>query len=124
MWAATRASFDGVSFLLESGARIDAQDAEGITAMHHAAWAEHNGDVVQRLASAGADPNHAGMGGLTPLMCAAIDGDETTVRALLECGAQPNARDTAGKTALDLAKARGHEQIVAELMAAGGSDRG
>jgi ankyrin repeat protein len=115
MWAAGRASLEGVRLLLESGARIDAQDAQRMTAIHTAALEECNGDVVQHLAFAGADLNRAAHGGLTPLMCAAMAGDETTVRALLDRGAQLEVRDTAGRTALDLAKIRGHEKIIAEL---------
>jgi len=42
----------------------------------------------------------AGMGGITPLMYAALYQDTTSVRALLELGADANAKNDAGATAL------------------------
>ncbi len=41
-----------------------------------------------------------GMGGITPLMYAALYRDQTSTRALLDAGADPNARNDAGATAL------------------------
>ena len=42
----------------------------------------------------------AGSGGITPLMFAALYGDQETARLLLHSGANPNARNDAGVTAL------------------------
>src|SRR5262249_43516711 len=41
-----------------------------------------------------------GAGGVTPLMAAALDGDDEAVRELLDRGADPNATNDAGATAL------------------------
>lgn len=61
------------------------------------------GDGAALAAAVGAQRsaiNGRGAGGSTPLMWAALDGDEPSVRLLLERGADPNAANDAGATAL------------------------
>jgi ankyrin repeat protein len=62
----------------------------------------HRGDPVTTclLLKYGADPNIRDAAGKTPLMSAAVVGDETKARLLLEGGADPDLQDLAGRTAL------------------------
>lgn len=57
----------------------------------------------------------------TPLMHAAFEGHEETVRALLDRGANPNHEDLDGSTAITVAAGRGHWPVV-HLLAKHGAD--
>src|SRR5258707_15066052 len=76
-----------------------------------------NGDMIQALLAAGADPNAAIGQGETPLMTAARTGTITGVRALLERGANVNAKESyRGQTALMGAVAENHAQAPNVLL--------
>lgn len=57
--------------------------------------------------------------GITPLMCAARDGERKDAKALLNQGADVNALDTYGWSALTYAAAKGDLDIVKALLAKG-----
>ncbi len=59
------------------------------------AAANGNAVMIERLLSAGADPNAALPEGETPLMAAAGTGNVAAVKTLLAHGADVNARDRA-----------------------------
>ena len=61
------------------------------------------------------DPRNAG--GQTPLMAAAMYGQEDALAFLLDHGADGNARDKRGHTALDIAKQYSHPRIQKRLEA-------
>lgn len=65
---------------------------------------------IETLIRKGADPNHKGPGGKTPLMEASCFGNAMAVKTLLHHGADPDITDDLGHTAQDIAKARQQEQ--------------
>lgn len=128
-----------VRTLLAAGARVDARDANGATALHHAGSAP----IAQALLAAGADPNARDQRGRTPLFneffaevkplllaagadVAARDHVGRTAlfglrspdvaQALLQSGADVNAHDKAGDTPLDSAES---EEVALVLLDAG-----
>ena len=111
--------------LLGAGARLDARNQHGETALCEAARRGHAA-LVQLLIEAGADiqVRGPGRGGgadqpfWTPLMLAAIRGHVEVVRSLLDAGADVNARSREDGTALIEAASRHHE-VVRLLLAAG-----
>lgn len=100
----------GASAQVEAGLRaapafVRAQDVEGRTALHQAAYGGHR-EIVERLLDCGADVNFRDGAGRSPLVhmvswCTRRD----LVALLLERGADVNARDDAGNSALYAAAA-------------------
>jgi ankyrin repeat protein len=72
--------------------------------------------IVTALVAHGADVNHAGATGYTPIHTAASRGNEGLVRFLIGAGARVNVKMDDGKTPADIAAAKGHTK-VAELLA-------
>lgn len=80
------------------------------------------GDVVEleELLELGADPSFQTDNlGATPLMYAAIKGDQPMVEVLLQHGAELDARTSFGTTALMWAATNGHQEVVELLLVAG-----
>jgi ankyrin repeat protein len=92
-----------VQLLIDHDAKIEAPDAFGYTAFHHAVL-EGATEVVDTLISNGANIDTRGHYGRTPLHCAASKGDDELVERLLKEGANPNEIDDSGQTALMLAQ--------------------
>jgi Ankyrin repeats (many copies) len=59
---------------------------------------------LRRLVDAGANPNAAAMGGVTPLHRAVRNRCSAAVEALLRAGADPRAANERGSTPSDLAR--------------------
>jgi ankyrin repeat protein len=79
---------------------LDAQDAEGWSALAAAAWRGGRDDeIVQALLARHADPGVANDLGRTPLMYAAARGDLSVVEMLLNAGASPVTPDFEGHNA-------------------------
>lgn len=76
-------------------------------------------EAAQVLIAAGADPNHVNSHGSTPLMAAALSGNETGVKLLLEAGANPNAVNRNGHNVLMHSVLRSDVAITEILIAAG-----
>ena len=102
--------------LVERGADLDAVSGNqaGLRALHSAVAGRHH-EIVTLLLDAGADPGPRQLGGFTPLMAAALHGDEPMVAALLAAGAEPTARSDDGTDAADLAERGGHPELAARL---------
>ena len=87
-------------------------------------------DVILYLIEAGADPNAAAAGGVTPLHRAVRNRCSGAVEALLRAGADPRRRNDRGSTASDLAHwttgrggtgsaaAKAEQRIIFELLEA------
>lgn len=102
-----------VEFLVSRGAKLDALDLVGRTALNYAASALYL-DMAELLLKLGAKVDVAGMDGATPLMLAinqSRPGDEKAslelMRLLLKNGADVNFQGATGDTALMYASGRG-----------------
>jgi ankyrin repeat protein len=100
MAAEEEAKTDSVEVLLERGAKIDANDKGGWTALMLAAFYGH-ADTVEVLLKHGAEIETKDKKGWTALMLAVFDLHTDTVEALLKHGADINACDINGETAKD-----------------------
>ena len=69
-------------------------------------------EILNLLLDKGADPNIKNRLGGTPLMWAAVFGNEAAAVRLLERGANPALKDEDGMTALDWARKNKHESVV------------
>jgi ankyrin repeat protein len=113
---ASRAGFEPtVDALLRAGAKVDAKNGFGDTAIMVAALGGHAA-LVKKLYSRGAEINPTGW---TPLAYAATNGKTEVVRYLVEIGAKPNALSANGTTALMMAVRGGHTETVDVLLAKG-----
>ena len=118
--AARNSDAEALQALLDGGARADAADVDGTTALH---WASYRDDTqgAELLIEAGADVNAATDLGVTPLWLACENGNAAMVRRLLRAGADPNQTLLLGETPVMVAARGGNPQVV-ELVAAGGGD--
>lgn len=113
---------DGGELILKAGANINAKDADGMTALMHAANFARDKVTKLRLKH-GADVNAKDKSGNTALMFAAgqeeqyikIENDKV-VRLLLEHGAEVDAKNESGETALMVAASNGYEKNVTLLL--------
>jgi ankyrin repeat protein len=125
-------SAEVASLLVDHGAEVDAEDADGYRAIH---WA--SAEVARVLLQRGADPNsrqgnsRTGRGAFpgqaqTPLMTQSRSGKQDGVRLLIEAGADVHARDRWQNTALhsaangsmDAATRSGQRETVQVLLRA------
>src|SRR5688572_5644034 len=117
--AVKKADRDALRALLQQGARVNAAEADGTTALH---WASYRDDVesADLLIRAGAKVNAANDLGATPLWTACLNGSVAMVRRLLEAGANPNAALLRGETPVMVASRSGNPEVVEQLLAKGG----
>jgi ankyrin repeat protein len=101
--------------LLKAGAKVDAKNSFGDTAIMVAALNGHL-ELVKKLQARGADINPRGW---TPLAYAASNGRIEVVQYLLGLGADINARSPNGTTPLMMAVRGNHEETVDVLLAKG-----
>jgi ankyrin repeat protein len=113
--AAEKNDFALVRTLLEKGASAGAAQADGMTALH---WAAYHDDAesAKLLIAAGADAKAASRYGVTPLALACTNGSEAIVELLLKAGANPNTTLPGGETALMTASRTGRLGPVAALL--------
>ena len=123
--------------LVKRGADIRARDRRGAEPLHTAAIGEpgtptwnpaQQRAVIEYLVDAGANPNAAAMGGVTPLHRAVRNRCSAAVEALLRAGADPRAANERGSTPSDLARwttgrggvgsepAKAEQQIIIDLL--------
>ena len=118
LWSAKRGFADVVEVLLAFGADaaavIEAGDADGSTALHHASRKGHN-DIVQLLINASAPVNAVNLDHSTPLHWAARKNNTGAIKMLLDRGADLEAKNKWGATALDNAKFADHMGSIALL---------
>ena len=98
---------------------LPSQAAEGTDDIWKAAWTG-NLEVVNQQLAAGTDVNaKAPSVGVTPLMAAAIAGQNDAARLLIGKGAKTDIKNNEGSTALHMAAFFGHNEIVKALVAKG-----
>ncbi|MDQ2687741.1 MAG: ankyrin repeat domain-containing protein, partial [Armatimonadota bacterium] len=116
--AAVRAILDKRPALLE------ARNARNETPLWSAAI-ENRTATAKLLLERGADPNALCLFNMrvTPLMCAAQNGQEPLARLLLTHGAKVDIRDSNNDTALHMAAEDGHTALVRLLLAHGADTR-
>ena len=97
--AVERADVGAVRSLLESGADVNAGEADGTTALLLAVRRDDltTADILLR---AGADPNRANRYGIVPLSLAAANGSHLMIERLLTSGADAKATSADGETVL------------------------
>jgi ankyrin repeat protein len=120
--AAQQGDVAAVAALLLAGARVDAANKQGETALHKAAREGH-APVVTALLQAGARVDAADKDGVTALHEAAANGHAPVVAALLQAGARVDVADEDGDTALQMAFSRGHAQSARLLLNAASDAR-
>jgi ankyrin repeat protein len=123
--------------LIRRGADIRAKNRRGAEPLHaavigvpgSAGWdPAGQREVILYLIEAGADPDAAAAGGVTPLQRAVRNRCSSAVEALLSAGADPRLRNDRGSTASDLAQwstgrggtgyevAKAEQRIIIELL--------
>ena len=126
--------------LVGMGADVQARNRRGAQPLHasvmggpgSANWnPRRQCDLIAYLIEAGADPNAAAAGGVTPLHRAIRNRCSDAVRVLLAAGADPYLTNDHGSTAFDLAQwttgrggsgtpgAKAEQQEIIRLLAAG-----
>ncbi|MBB5866361.1 quinoprotein dehydrogenase-associated probable ABC transporter substrate-binding protein [Xanthomonas arboricola] len=109
---------DLVSLLLDAGARLDARDASGWTALMKAAWA-NDADSVTRLVGKRAPVDTVSGDGWSALDLAVSYADASVVQALLAAGANVKRANAKGFTPVMFAVARDDPAILDALLARG-----
>ncbi len=107
-----------VRTLLRAGVDVDAEQVDGTTALHWAAYHEDD-EMVGLLVRAGANVNAVNRYGASALAEACTNGNAAIVSLLLEAGADANTRMKGGETALMLAARSGNAETVEALLAHG-----
>jgi ankyrin repeat protein len=116
--AAERSDGAGVRDGLAVGAEVNAEQVDGMTALH---WAAYRDDLViaQLLIESGANVNAENRYGVPPLSLACTNGNSTLVQLLLDGGADANATLLGGETVLMTAARVGDLACVEALLRSG-----
>lgn len=116
--AAEQRDADAVARLLDQGAKVDARQADGMTALIWAAYHD-DADTVKQLIDAEADVTAANRYGISALSVTCINGNGTIVELLIDSGADPNTKRDGGETVLMTASRTGKLEAVKVLIDAG-----
>lgn len=116
--AAKNNDTDALQELLKEGADVNAQTADGSTAL---LWASYRDDLesAEILIQAGADVNIANDLGATPIWAASRNGSAAMANELLGAGADPDAPLLLGETPLVTASRSGNSEVVRMLLEKG-----
>jgi ankyrin repeat protein len=116
--AAEALDIAAVRALLDDGAKVNAAQPDGMTALH---WAAYHDDaaMAKLLLDHAADAKVANRYGVTPLSLACTNGNGEIVARLLAAGADANTTLRGGETALMTAARTGRPDVVKRLLAAG-----
>lgn len=98
-------------FLDQKGSDVDAQDEEGISALHVAVLGM-NIPIMTLLLDHGADTNITTFDGVSPLHMAARSGEIYIVKLLIDHYADVLAMDDEGRTPADVASFYGHNHLL------------
>ena len=116
--AAERLDRAKIRALLQQRADVNAPQADGMTALHWAAYLDDR-ETAELLLRAGAKVTAANRYGVTPLTLACTNGNGALVEALLQTGADPNTTLPGGETALMTAARVGAIEPVKSLLSRG-----
>lgn len=106
-----------IDYLATNGIEIDRTNKRGNTVFDHAI--KLNNVVRETLLKHGANINHAGADGRTPLINAILSDDLATVQFMLAHGADINHIDAQGVNALQYATYMGNVEIINSLAKSG-----
>ena len=109
-----RANAADVSYCVNAGADVNAENKDGWTPLRFAAARSKDAAVVAALVEAGADVNAEDEHGRTPLRLAARSNGAAVVVALVEAGADVNMKYKHGRTPLHYAAAESKDASVVE----------
>ena len=118
--AAKRGNIEAVKSALADGADMNANDADGWTALHQSAFYGPK-EVVELLITRGANLNAKEKDGWTPLDQAAYGGNKEIAELLITKGADVNTKNNREMTPLHHASIKGHKEVV-ELLILRGAD--
>ena len=107
-----------IELLLDYGADIECQDANGFTPLIHAIIAG-NTEIAETLIQRRANVNACHASGETPLMTALWQGQRYIVHLLVKVGADVNRKLPSGENALEWAIFKGYDDIARLLVEAG-----
>jgi len=104
-----------VQSLIKQRADVNAQQADGATAIQ---WASYRNDLdmADVLIAAGANVKTPNSDGATPLSLASINGSAPMIAKLIKAGADPNEKSPHGETALMFASRNGNVAAVKALL--------
>lgn len=106
---------EAVNFLISNGAKVDAQDMSGNTALMGATFKGYVNMVDLLLNVGKANVNQVNANGASALIFAATFGQNEIVTKLLTAGADREIKDSRGKTAKDHAVMQENETIIKML---------
>ena len=104
--------------LFRSTADVNARQADGMTALHWAAYHDQT-ELARKLISSGAKINVLTVFGISPLTISCQNGSEPIVRLLLAHGADANTTRDGGEGVLATAARAGNPESVKALLNAG-----
>ena len=107
-----------VKRLFKNGADVNAEQVDGMTALHWAAYHD-NAALGGRLLKKGANASVKNRYGITPLHLACLNGNAQLIGTLIEHGADPDDSINGGETALMTAARTGKLEAVKVLLRAG-----
>ncbi len=108
----------GVKSALAQGAKVDAADPDGATALHWAAQRNQD-EIVAVLMAAGAKPEAKTRFNVTPISLAALNGNAKMIARMLDAGADANGTSNEGQTLLMSASLNGNSDAVKLLIQRG-----
>ncbi len=113
--AAQKGDLASVKSLIQQKADVNAQQADGATALQWAAYRNDTG-LADALIAAGADVRKANREGATPIYLASIQGSAPMLDRLLKAGGNPNETGPQGETPLMLASRTGNLDAMKVLL--------